>query len=97
MVKSTEFRAYCRAHLVEALFLVPYLWCLFTYNYPAWARSNFARFAIPILPFVFLALYRWLPKDRRLLWPIAVVSPILAASSALGIVNVVHMLRSAIG
>ena len=97
MVKSTEFRAYCRAHLVEALFLVPYLWCLFTYNYPAWARSNFARFAIPILPFVFLALYRWLPKDRRLLWPIAVVGPILAASSALGVVNVVHMLRSAIG
>ena len=97
MAKSSEFRAYCRAHTVEAAFLVPYLWCMFTYNYPVWARSNFARFAIPILPFVLLALYHWLPKDRRLLWTIAVVSPVLAASSALGVANVVHMIRSTIG
>ncbi len=93
MAKSGQFRAYCKSHLVEAIFLVPYLWCLFTYNYPVWARSNFDRFAIPILPFVFLALYRWLPKDRCILWGLGVVSPILAASSALGVVNVVHMLQ----
>jgi hypothetical protein len=78
---------------VEAVFLVGYLWCLFAYNYPHWARSNFARFALPILPFVFLALYRWLPKNRALLWTVGVISPLLAASSALGIVNVLHMLR----
>lgn len=95
MVKSSQFRLYCREHLVEALFLVPYLWCLFSYNYPMWARSNFARFAIPILPFVLLALYRWVPKDRRILWTIGVASPLLAASSALGVVNVVHMVRMA--
>ncbi len=93
MIRSAEFRLYCRTHAVEAMFLVPYLWCLYTYNYPHWARGNFARFAIPILPFVYLALYRWLPKDRRLLWPLGVICPILAACSALGIVNVVHMLR----
>jgi len=96
MVKSSEFRNYCRGHVVEAAFLVPYLWCLFTYNYPYWARGTFARFAIPILPFVLLALYRWIPKDRRVLWALGVVSPILAASSALGIVNVWHMLRGAV-
>jgi hypothetical protein len=96
MVKSAAFRAYCRAHAVEALFLAPYLWCLFAYNYPVWARGNFARFAIPILPFVLLALYRWIPKDRRLLWSLGIVSPLLAASSALGIVNVVHMIRMAL-
>jgi hypothetical protein len=96
MVRSKEFRAYCKAHTVEAIFLVPYLWCLFTYNYPHWARSNFARFAIPVVPFVLLALHRWLPKDRRILWGLGVVSPLLAASSALGVVNVVHMLRQAI-
>lgn len=96
MVRSTEFRAYCKAHIVEMVFLLPYLWCLFTYNYPHWARSNFARFAIPIVPFVLLALYRWLPKDRRLLWGLGIVSPLLAASSALGVVNVVHRLRLAI-
>jgi hypothetical protein len=95
MAKSAQFRAYCRTHMVETLFLVPYLWCLYTYNYPHWARGNFARFAIPILPFVFLSLYRWLPKDRRILWPLGVVSSILAACSAIGVVNVVHLLRHA--
>jgi hypothetical protein len=94
MVRSADFRAYCRAHIVEAVFLVPYLVCLFTYNYPHWARSNFARFAIPVLPFVLLALYRWLPKDRRILWGLGVVTSLLAASSALGIVNVMHMLQN---
>jgi hypothetical protein len=97
MLRSSEFRAYCRTNSVEALFLIPYLWCLYAYNYPAWARSNFARFAIPVLPFVLLALYRWLPKDRRLLWGLGIVMPLLAASSALGIINVLHRLRSAIG
>jgi hypothetical protein len=97
MATSNKFRAYCRTHPVEAVFLVPYLWCLFTYNYPYWARGNFARFAIPILPFVLLALYRWLPKDRRILWGLTVVSPVLAALSALGVVNVVHILKRAIG
>jgi Gpi18-like mannosyltransferase len=96
MVRSAEFREHCRAHSVEALFLAPYLWCLFAYNYPVWARGNFARFAIPILPFVLLALCRWIPKDRRLLWALGVVSPLLAACSAIGIVNVAHMIRAAI-
>jgi len=95
MARSLEFRAYCKAHAVEALFLVPYLWCLFTYNYPYWARGNFARFAVPILPFVLLALFRWLPKDRRLLWALGVASPTLAACSAIGVLNVVHLLKTA--
>jgi hypothetical protein len=97
MVKSSEFRAYCRDHTVEAAFLVPYLWCLFTYNYPYWARGNFARFAIPVLPFVLLALHRWLPRDRRVLWSLGVVCSLLAASSALGVVNVVHAIRRVLG
>jgi hypothetical protein len=95
MVKSPEFRAYCRLHLVETAFLVPYLWCLFTYNYPHWARGNFPRFAIPILPFVLLAFRGWIPKDKRVLWGIGVLSSVLAACSALGIVNVVQVLRRA--
>ncbi|HYM79327.1 MAG TPA: hypothetical protein VE377_25345 [Candidatus Dormibacteraeota bacterium] len=97
MAKSAEFRSYCRSHAVEAIFLAPYLWCLFTYNYPSWARSNFARFAIPVLPFVLLALNRWLPKDRRMLWGLAVVTSVLAASSALGVAAVVHLLRGMLG
>jgi hypothetical protein len=96
MVISNWFRAYCRAHTVEAAFLVPYLWCLFTYNYPYWARGNFARFAIPILPFVLLVLYRWIPKDRRVLWGLGALFSVFAASSALGVSNVVHMIRMAL-
>jgi len=96
MATSNEFRTYCRMHPVEAIFLVAYLWCLFTYNYPYWARGNFARFAIPIVPFALLALYRWIPKDRRILWGLATVSPVLAAASALGVVNVVHIIERSI-
>ena len=58
------------------------------YNAPRLARGNFRRFAIPILPFVFLALLRWLPKDRRLLWCAAVIAAPLAAFSAIGIQNI---------
>ncbi len=94
MVRSASFRSYCREQMVEAIFLVPYLWCLFTYNYPAWARSNFGRFSIPILPFVYFALYKFIPKDRRIVWGLAVVCALLAASSAIGVSNVVHMLRA---
>jgi hypothetical protein len=96
MIKSREFRNYCRTHTVEAVFLFPYLWCLFTYNYPHWARGSFARFAIPVLPFVLLAWLRWIPKDRRILWGAGVVCSILAATSALGVVNVIHMIRQAV-
>jgi hypothetical protein len=97
MVRSVQFREYARRHLVETIFLIPYLWTLYTYNYPHWARGNFARFAIPIIPFVLLALDCWIPKDKRVLWVLGVVSPILAAASAIGINNVAQVLRRAIG
>jgi len=91
---TRDFRQYARAHFAEMVFVALYSLSLYTYNLPFWARSNFARFAIPILPFVFLALQRWLPKDRRLLWLFAIVFPALAASSAVGIQNVISGLRN---
>lgn len=97
MVRSPRFREYARSHVVETIFLIPYLWTLYTYNYPHWARGNFARFAIPIIPFVLLALDHWVPKDKRVLWVLGVASPILAAASAIGISNVAQILRRAIG
>lgn len=89
---NPEFREYARRYPVEVLFAVPFLLTVFCYNYPVFARSNFARFAIPVLPIILLALSRWMPKDRRLLWALGCVSPILAACSALGIRNVAHRL-----
>jgi hypothetical protein len=97
MIRSARFRAYAHAHPVEILFLIPYLWCLYTYNYPHWARGNFPRFAIPILPFVLIALDRWVPKDRRVLWVLGVVMSVLAGASALGVANVPSLIRRSLG
>ena len=82
-----DLREYWRAHLAEAVFCAFYLLTIFSYDYLLWARSNFIRFSIPVLPFVFFALLRWLPKDRRVLWCLTVVGPVLAACSAIGIRN----------
>jgi hypothetical protein len=96
MIWRKDFRDYARSHPVEILFAVPYLWCLFSYNYPLWARGSFPRFSIPILPFVLFALYRWIPKDRRVLWAVGVASSLLAAASAIGVHNVADAVRRAI-
>jgi len=93
MLWTQSFHRYAREHVPEIIFAAPYLLSLYCYNYPVWARGNFPRFAIPILPFVFVALQRWLPRDRRLLWLLAPVTAVLAASSAIGIQNVVHLLK----
>jgi hypothetical protein len=94
MLWTPSFRSYARAHVPEVIFAAPYLLSLYCYNYPVWARGTFARFAIPIVPFVFLALARWIPKDRRILWALAPVTAILAASSAVGIQNVMDLARA---
>src|SRR5579883_564598 len=88
---SPRFRRYAARHPAEALFCALYLFAVFSYGYYVWARSAFLRFAIPALPFVFFALDRYLPKHRAFLWALAVVSPLLAALSAVGIRNVLHI------
>ena len=93
MLATESFRSYARAHPPETIFAAPYLLSLYCYNYPYWARGNFPRFAIPILPFVFLALWRWIPKDRRILWALTPVTAVLAAGSAVGIRNVMHLIH----
>jgi hypothetical protein len=85
-------RSYALEHPIEFWFAVLYIAFLFTYNSNEWALAEFPRFAIPVLPMVFIALTRWLPHDRRILWALGVVSPVLAAASALGIRNVAHTL-----
>jgi hypothetical protein len=84
---SRDLREYWRANPGEAVFCGFYLLAIFCYDYLAWARGNFIRFAIPVLPFVFFALLRWLPKDRRILWGLSVLGPFLAGCSAIGIRN----------
>lgn len=92
MALDPTFRDYAKRNPAEALFAAMYLLAVFCYNYPVFARSNFARFAIPALPVVYIALSLWVPQDRRILWALSAVSPVLAAASAIGIRNVAHAL-----
>jgi hypothetical protein len=88
MMFSARFREYANTHPNEAIFCALYLLAIFCYDYLIWARSNFIRFAIPALPFVFYALLPVLPKDRRIFWILCIVSSMLAVFSAVGIRNV---------
>lgn len=94
MGRVRNLREYAKNHLVEMMFAAAYLVAICCYNFPYWARGNFPRFAIPLIPFVLVAFDQWWPKDRRLLWGLATVSPILAAISALGLRNVLHRLTA---
>ena len=92
MVATKTFRDYTKAHPVEVIFAATYLLAIYSYNCPYWARGSFPRFAIPIVPFVLLALMPWIPKSRPLLWGLGIVSPLLAAASALGVRNVLPII-----
>jgi hypothetical protein len=89
MMFSRRFREYARTYPSEAIFCGLYLLATFSYDYLIWARGTFIRFSIPALPFVFYALLRFLPKDRRILWCLSVVSAVLATLSAVGVRNVI--------
>jgi hypothetical protein len=90
---SRSLREFWRTNPAEAIFCGLYLLAIFCYDYLVWARGNFMRFSIPALPFVFFALQRWLPKDRRVLWGLAVVTPSLAVCSAIGVRNLFSFLH----
>jgi hypothetical protein len=96
MVWQKSFRKYSQEHPVEVIFAALYLLAIFSYNLPFWARMSFARFAIPVIPFVLLALKEWIPKDRRLMWGIGLISSGLAAVSAVGLRNTLLLLQNAI-
>ncbi|MBV9574410.1 MAG: hypothetical protein JOY93_10175, partial [Acidobacteriales bacterium] len=76
---------------VETIFAILYVVFIYTYNAPQWARGDFPRFAIPVLPFAIIALLPLIPKPRVVLWMLTVIFPILAAASAVGIKNVFHL------
>jgi hypothetical protein len=93
MMAQKSFRKYAGEHLAEALFAFLYIAFLFTYSSSQWARAEFVRFAIPILPFVLVSLRKWIPKSRIALYSLASASSALAACSAIGIRNVLQIVR----
>jgi len=84
-IRSGEFQHYAKKHTAEACFVLLYCLALYTYDAPGWSRSNFPRFAIPVLPWILVCLRRYLPTNRKVLWALAVIAPCLAAASAVGI------------
>jgi hypothetical protein len=88
MMFSRRFREYAKTYPAEAIYCGISLVVLFCYDYLEYARSNFIRFAIPVLPIIFYALLDWLPKNRFVIWALCLVSSVLAAFSAIGIRNV---------
>jgi hypothetical protein len=88
-----SFRHYLREHRSEYIFAFSYLIFIFSYNSVAWARADFPRLAIPVLPFLLLSLDRWLPRSRYVLYGLGIISSVLAACSAVGVRNVLAVLR----
>ncbi len=92
-VRTGELRRYASTHTAEAGFVVLFCVALYTYDAPGWSRSNFPRFAVPILPWILAFLEPYLPKQRPLIWGLAVITPTLAAVSAIGIRQTAGVLR----
>jgi hypothetical protein len=90
MLTRKDLFQYRKSYPVELFFATGYLAAICSYNFPYWARGTFPRFAIPLIPFAVLALLPWIPKPRYLLWFLTLVTPVLAACSAIGILNVIH-------
>jgi hypothetical protein len=70
-------RDWSSAHLAEALFATAYALFLFSYNYPEIAVFV-PRFLIPVTPVLAFAVRDWIPRDRRLLWELAILSAVVA-------------------
>lgn len=84
-IRTGEFHRYRKSYTAEMVFFVLYCLALYTYDAPGWSRSNFPRFALPLLPWALVFAHRYIPKDRRVMWALAVIAPMLAAASAIGI------------
>jgi Dolichyl-phosphate-mannose-protein mannosyltransferase len=58
---------------VETIFACAYTGFLLCYNFD-YIALYIQRFIVPALPFILFAVRRWIPRDRRILWPIAALS-----------------------
>ena len=95
MMKSKRIHAYIVTCPMEATFWGLYLTFLFTYNSP-WARAEFPRFAIPLVPFSLFALERWIPKRFWILLTAGLLAAALSAAETVGIVKTVELMRQAL-
>jgi hypothetical protein len=85
---SGELKSYATKYPAEVCFVCLYSLALYSYDASGFERSSFVRFALPMLPWTLVFLRRYLPAKRWVVGALAVVTPTLAAASALGIRNV---------
>jgi len=93
MMFSSRFRRFAKEYPQEAVYCGLYLVAIFSYDYLIWARSNFIRFSVPVLPFVFFALSPLLPNNRWVFRCLCIVGAVGAALSAMGVRNVMGTIR----
>jgi hypothetical protein len=80
---SKQMRAVLQRYPAELAFVIAYLGFLACYNIGLVAET-LPRFAIPVLPFLLFTARNWLPKNRFLVWPMAVLSALIASSAPVG-------------
>jgi len=74
MATSRRFQDYAKTYPAEAIFAATFALFLFSYYSPMWAFYFFPRFVIPLMPFLLLVFLDHLPRDRRILWGVALLS-----------------------
>jgi branched-subunit amino acid transport protein AzlD len=80
---SKQMRTIPQRYPAEFTFAIAYLGFLACYNFGGVAVF-LPRFAIPVLPFLLFTAHNWLPNNRFLVWPMAVLSALIASSALVG-------------
>jgi hypothetical protein len=97
MAVNKRFWRYSKEYPVEALFAglyVLYLFCWDAVSGGGWA--HFPRYAIPLVPFVALVLLHRLPRDRRVLWSVALANVMIVVIPKAGHRHVLELIRDLI-
>jgi len=90
---SKQMRTMLQRYPAELTFVIAYLVFLACYNDTGaadalpgaeGAANSLPRYAIPALPFLLFTARNWLPNNRFLVWPMAVLSALIASSALVG-------------
>ena len=83
----TKCATLLRRYPAEVAFVSAYLFFLVCYNSET-VVTHFARYSIPVIPFLLFTAHDWLPTNRFLVWPLGIVSALIASSGLVGFESV---------
>jgi len=95
MLRGERGKEYAKNYPVEVFFWLLYLIFLVTYN-SSWARAEFPRFAIPLVPFAAFAFDSWIPRRYWLLTILGLLAATLSAAETVGVVSTFLLLKRAL-